>query len=195
MRTLTLLMVLGLTTTTRAQELGRAPEATYDLSVLAALFPLAILNAGDSHGDLVGASFELRALLAKRIGIALTPLAFATGEMDDVDRGRMRRHGGGPRVQLFPARWPVELVVGYDLSLVHYATGNDTTFIFRSVRWESHDTVGHSFSLRLDGAIGNRRAAFRLGLLIDGGFTADQQARWLSAGVSLGLRLRPRVDT
>lgn len=203
MRILILLTVLGLASNSHAQEPSHAlesgaersaPEASpYDVSVLIGLFPVTMLKAGSARGTLVGASFEIRALLAKRIGLAITPLAFATGEMDDVDRGRMRRHGGGPRLQLLPSGWPVELVVGYDLSYVRYATGDYSTFIFRSVRWLSQDTVAHSVSLRFDGAISSRRLAFRLGLLVEGGLTADSQSRWLSAGVSMGMRLRPRT--
>lgn len=200
MRIFTFLMVLSLAENSQAQERERsalehsAPEVSrYDVSVLVGLFPVTMLKAGSMHGTLVGASFEIRALLAKRIGLAITPLAFATGEMDDVDRGCMRRHGGGPRLQLLPSRWPVEIVVGYDLSYVRYSTGDYSTFIFRSVRWQSQDTIAHSVSLRLDGAISSRRLAFRLGLLMEGGVTADGMSRWLSAGVSMGMRLRPRT--
>lgn len=153
------------------------------------------VHVDTERGALVGAVFEGRFLWRGRIGVGVVPLSFSLGDLD-TKRGRIRRHGGGPRVQLLPTNSRFDLTLGYDVSYVVYAVGVERMLFWPgSVDWEEQDGFAHSLSLRAGFAVGNEATlrkpwGFLLGLLLDAGWTQDRSTWWFAAGVSFGARLQ-----
>jgi hypothetical protein len=101
-------------------------------------------------------------------------------------------------VQVLPGDSRFELTLGYDLSFVVYAIGDERMFFFPgAIDWEERTSLAHSFSVRVDFLVGNeaarqKRWGLLLGLLFDGGWSTDGSTWWLTTKISVGGRMRIR---